>query len=95
MTSLGLSAHSASGDMPQRSSVPGRKFSTRMSAVAIRSRASCWPSASRRFRVIDFLLRAITGHHSDRPCGFSRPHWRIGSPAPGGSILITSAPKSA
>ena len=28
----------------------------------------------------DFLFRATTGHHSDCPCGFSRPHCRIGSP---------------
>ena len=42
----------------------------------------------------DFLFRATTGHHSDIPCGFSRPHWRIGSPWPGSSTLMTSAPKS-
>ena len=29
------------------------------------------------------------------PCGLSRPHWRVGSPVPGGSTLITSAPNSA
>ena len=35
------------------------------------------------------------GHHSECPPDFSRPHWRIGSPTPGCSILMTSAPKSA
>ena len=44
--------------------------------------------------MIDFLLRATTGHHSDLPCAFSRPHTRSGSPCPGGSTLMTSAPMS-
>ena len=41
-----------------------------------------------------FLLRPTTGHQSDLPLAFSRPQLRIGSPWPGGSILMTSAPMS-
>ena len=40
------------------------------------------------------LLRAITFHHSDLP-SFIGVQWRIESPPPGNSTLITSAPKSA
>ena len=54
-----------------------------------------WPSGARRLTVTDFLFRPITGHQGDSPCGRLRPHWRIGSPVPGSSTLITSAPKSA
>jgi len=61
-----------------------------MSALAISRRASAWPSATRRLIETDFLLRAITSHHTGSP----RPQTRMGSPAPGGSILITSAPMS-
>ena len=42
-----------------------------------------------------FLLRATTGHHSDGSPAFWRPQTRSGSPWPGGSILTTSAPRSA
>ena len=45
--------------------------------------------------VTDFLPRPTTGHHSDLPSAFSWPQARIGSPLPGGSTLITSAPWSA
>ena len=93
--SFGLISLSRSQPSPQRSSVPGRKFSTRMSAVAIRRRAISCPSGSRRLSVIDFLLRAITGHQRERPSFRCWPQARIGSPTPGASTLITSAPKSA
>lgn len=49
-------------------------------------RASDCPSGTRRLQVTDCLLRPITSH-----CTFSSP-WpqsRIGSPRPGGSILMT------
>src|ERR671917_2875294 len=75
--------------------VPGRKFSTRTSALARSLRASSCPSFSRRFSVTDFLLRAMIGHQRVRPSLRWRPHSRIGSPLPGGSSLMTSAPKSA
>ena len=54
-----------------------------MSALSISLRSNAWPSGERRLHVTDFLLRATTGHHKDFPCGFSRPHCRIGSPRPG------------
>src|SRR3989338_10727466 len=80
--------------MPHFSSVPGRKFSTTTSALAIKVRAMSRPSSVRRSIVTDFLLRPITGHQGDSPLGLERPHWRIGSPTLGSSSLITSAPKS-
>ena len=45
-------------------------------------------------RVMAFLLRATTGHQSDLPLIFSWPQARKGSPWLGGSILMTSAPRS-
>ena len=95
MMSFGLDAIKSSGVMFHFSSVPGRKFSMRMSAVSINSLATRWPSSWRKSRVIDFFPRAMTGHQSDMPSAFSRPHSRMGSPSIGGSILMTSAPKSA
>ena len=94
MTRPGLISQSRSGARPQRSSVPGRKFSSSTSDRAASRRTRSWPRGSRRLTVTDFLFRATTGHHSDIPCGFSRPHCRIGSPCPGSSTLMTSAPKS-
>src|SRR5215211_2248948 len=78
-----------------RSSVPGLKFSTTTSALEIRRRARSCPSSSRKFRVTDFLLRAMMGHQRVRPSLRCLPHSRMGSPLPGGSTLMTSAPKSA
>src|SRR5215216_92026 len=77
------------------SNVPGLKFSTTTSASEMRRRARSCPSSSRRLRVTDFLLRAMIGHHRVCPSLRWRPHTRMGSPLPGGSTLITSAPKSA
>ena len=94
MISRGLMADSSSQPRPHFSIVPGRKFSSRKSDFATSCFSSSWPSAWRRSSVMAFLLRATTGHHSDLPWAFSRPQSRIGSPWPGGSILITSAPKS-
>src|SRR5215211_3668094 len=77
------------------SNVPGLKFSTTTSASEMRRRARSCPSSSRRLRVTDFLLRAMIGHHRVCPSLRWRPQTRMGSPLPGGSSLITSAPKSA
>src|SRR5215207_8112775 len=65
------------------------------SAPEMRRRARSCPSSSRRLRVTDFLLRAMIGHQ--RVCASLRclPHCRMGSPLPGGSSFMTSAPKSA
>src|SRR6185369_11112050 len=53
-----------------------------------------WPSASRRFTATDFLLRACAYHQSELP-SWSLRHFLSGSPSPGDSTLITSAPNSA
>src|SRR5215210_1860584 len=95
MTRPGLLSLKSSYPSPQRSMVPGRKFSTTTSAPAIKFRASSCPSSSRKFKVTDFLLRAMIGHHKVWPFLRWRPHSRMGSPFPGGSTFITSAPKSA
>src|SRR5918997_2959983 len=95
MTRPGLVSLRSSYPRPHRSSVPGLKFSTTTSALAIRRRANSCPCSSRKFRVTDFLLRAMMGHHRVRPSLRCRPHSRMGSPWPGGSTLMTSAPKSA
>src|ERR687894_3033055 len=95
MTRPGLISLRSSYPRPHRSSVPGLKFSTTTSALAIRRRANSCPCSSRKFRVTDFLLRAMMGHHRVRPSLRCRPHSRMGSPWPGGSTLMTSAPKSA
>src|SRR5690625_760445 len=95
MMSRGLILDRASQPSPQRSSVPTRKFSIRMSASLIKLLAISWPSGTRKFSVTDFLLRPMTCHQSGLPASSVRPHWRMASPWPGASILTTSAPKSA
>src|ERR671910_2143900 len=95
MTRPGLNSLRSSYPRPHLSSVPGLKFSTTTSASEMRPRARSWPSPSRRLMVTDFLLRAMMGHHRVRPTLRWRPHTRMGSPLPGGSSLMTSAPKSA
>jgi hypothetical protein len=49
----GLREWTSVGPSPQVSMVPGRKFSTRMSAVEARSAASAWARAARRLRVTE------------------------------------------
>src|SRR5215211_1781912 len=95
MTRAGLVSLRSPYPRPHLSSVPGLKFSTTTSASEMRRRARSWPSSSRRLRVTDFLLRAMMGHQRVRPSLRWRPQTRMGSPLPGGSILRTSAPKSA
>ncbi len=94
MTRPGLISLRSPYPSPQRSIVPGRKFSTSTSAVSMSLLARSCPSPSRRFSVTDFLLRAIMGHQRVCPALLWRPHSRIGSPLPGGSTFMTSAPKS-
>src|SRR5215211_7022739 len=91
----GLMPLRSSYPRPHFSSVPGLKFSTTTSASEMSRRARFCPSPSRRLMVIDFLLRAIMGHHRVCPSLRWRPHTRMGSPLPGGSSFMTSAPKSA
>src|SRR6478735_5057249 len=89
----GLTSRRRSYDRFHFSKVPARKFSTMMSDLATSWRKSSWPASSRRLSVTVRLLRPTTGHHRDVPS--VRPHCRIGSPTPGASTLITSAPWSA
>src|SRR5215213_9795174 len=95
MTRPGLILLRASYPRPHFSSVPGLKFSTTISPPEMRRRARSCPSRSRRLMVTDFLLRAMIGHQRVRPSLRWRPQARMGSPLPGGSSLMTSAPKSA
>ena len=57
-TSPGLASCSTSGPMPQRSSVPGRKFSITTSASAARVRKTSCPSGDERLSVIGLLVAA-------------------------------------
>src|ERR671911_740875 len=95
MTRPGLIPFRSSYPRPHFSSVPGLKFSTTMSASEMRRRARSCPSPSRRLMVTDFLLRAMMGHQRVHPSLRWRPHTRMGSPLPGGSSFMVSAPKSA
>src|SRR5215210_5156400 len=95
ITRPGLMPLRSSYPRPHFSSVPGLKFSTTTSASEMSRRARFCPSPSRRLMVIDFLLRAIMGHQRVCPSLRWRPHTRMGSPLPGGSSFMTSAPKSA
>src|SRR5688500_10253051 len=95
MTRPGLMPLRSSYPRPHFSSVPGLKFSTTTSASEMSRRARSCPSPSRRLMVTDFLLRAMMGHQRVRACRRWRPQSRMGSRLPGGSSLITSAPKSA
>src|SRR5215216_1072274 len=95
ITRPGLISLRSSYPSPHLSSVPGLKFSTTISASEMSRRARFCPSFSRRLRVIDFLLRAMMGHQRVRPSLRWRPQTRMGSPLPGGSSFMTSAPKSA
>jgi hypothetical protein len=87
MISAGLIRARSSHPSPHDSSVPGRKFSTRTSAVLASSRAIRRPFSDFRFRVSDFLLRLCEYHQSDVPLCSLRQR-RSGSPSPGASILI-------
>src|ERR687890_39347 len=95
ITRPGLIPLRSSYPRPHFSSVPGLKFSTTTSDPEMRRRARSCPSSSRRLMVTDFLLRAMIGHQRVRPSLRCLPHCRMGSPLPGGSSFITSAPKSA
>src|SRR5262245_28374035 len=65
----------------------------RTSLTSSRSWNRSWPSGRRRSTVTQRLLRLTLFH--TRPISSRRlPHVRRGSPAPGGSTLMTSAPNS-
>src|SRR5919107_816194 len=94
MTRPALISRRSSYPRPHLSSVPGLKFSTTTSASETSRRARFCPSSSRRLMVTDFLLRAMIGHQRVCPSLRWRPQTRMGSPFPGGSSLMTSAPRS-
>jgi hypothetical protein len=77
-----------------RANTPGRKFSTNTSLRAISFASTARPSSCRRFRVSDRLLRLNAAKYQLMPPRIA-PWLRTGSPAPGLSILTTSAPISA
>src|SRR5829696_6460760 len=79
--------------MPHRSSALGRLPTTSTSLTSSSRCMSCCPSVCRRSSVTHRLLRLTLFHTSPMP---SRrlPHVRMGSPEPGGSTLMTSAPNS-
>src|SRR5437868_3281230 len=89
----GLSWSNCSGPRPHASSAPGRKFSMSTSASCASLRTISCACGSFRSSAIERLLRDWTCHHTDVPSLIIR-QWRSGSPVPGGSTLITSAPKS-
>src|ERR671921_387145 len=95
ITRPGLTSLNSSYPRPHLSSVPGLKFSTTTSAPEMSWRARSCPSSSRKLRVMDFLLRAMMGHQRVCPSLRCRPQTLMGSPLPGGSTFMTSAPKSA
>ena len=67
MMSRGLMVESASQPSPHFSMVPGRKFSTTISASFASWRTISCASGMRRSSVTDFLLRAWTYHQSEVP----------------------------
>jgi hypothetical protein len=56
-----------SGPIPQRSSVPGRKFSINTSAPTISRRSTSAPSGEDRLIVMLFLLRPMVLYQSPTP----------------------------
>ena len=96
ITSFGLAARSVSGASPSASSFPGRKFSTRTSAVSSNLRRTEIPSSDFRSRAIVRFPRPAIFQNNVTPSDGSRhPMSRTVSPVPGRSTLMTSAPKSA
>ena len=94
MTRSGLARSSSCGPSPQRSRVPGLKFSSRTSDRRTRSSTMRLPSSVLRSSTTDFLLRLIVRYSIDVSPPYSR-QLRSSSPVAGLSTLITSAPKSA
>src|SRR2546421_10632764 len=79
--------------MPQRSSALGRLPSTSTSLTSSNWWKSSCPSGRRRSSVTQRLLRLTLFQTRPMP-SLRSPHVRIGSPDPGCSTLMTSAPNS-
>ncbi|CAB4802545.1 unannotated protein [freshwater metagenome] len=96
ITSLGFTASRTSGSSPSASSFPGRKFSTRTSAVSSNLRRTETPSSDFRSRtIVRFPRPTIFQNNVTSSDGSRHPMSRTVSPVPGRSTLMTSAPKSA
>ena len=96
ITSLGFTASRTSGSSPSASSFPGRKFSTRTSAVSSNLRRTEIPSSDFRSRtIVRFPRPTIFQNNVTSSEGSRHPMSRTVSPVPGRSTLMTSAPKSA
>ena len=97
ITSFGFTSRRSSQPTPHRSRVPVRKFSTSTSDSATSRFRRSAPAGLRRSRVIDFLFRDSWSQMRLSPVSLALavPKRRSGSPTPGCSILMTSAPNSA
>ena len=95
ITSFGLAAISSSGRSPSSSSLPGRRFSTRTSAVATRRRMASRPASVLRSSTMERLPRPRSFHQNATPSSGSIQPIRLVPSPPGASTLTTSAPKSA
>src|SRR5215471_242391 len=93
ITTRGWAAWTAGQSMPQRSRALGRLPTMSTSLTSSSRWNKAWPSAWRRSSVTQRLLRLTLFHTTPMP-SLRSPHVRMGSPAPGGSTLITSAPNS-
>src|SRR6478735_1364924 len=89
----GLTARTAFGPMPSRSTTPGRNASTTTSAVAASRMNASTAAGCLRSRTTLCLLRWVLRNQTVIPFWLA-PRDRVGSPA-GGSMRITSAPWSA
>src|SRR5579871_5096395 len=80
--------------MPRRFTTPGRNASTKTSAVSVSDSNASRPCSDLRSKTMLFLPRWVLRNHTLWP-PLRYPRRRVGSPSPGGSTLITSAPWSA
>src|SRR3989442_3070324 len=91
----GLSSWILSHVKPIRSSAPGAKFSTSTSQCLTNRSSSSLPCGFLASIVIERLLWFSIVKYSESTSGMSRSCPRVGSPSPGRSTLITSAPSQA
>jgi hypothetical protein len=90
----GILAWSFSNERPSRSAAPGARFSTSTSARSSSFIKTAWSSGTFTSRARLSLDRFVQTKCEARP--FTRVSYpRAKSPAPGRSILITRAPRSA
>ena len=97
ITILGFRSRTASGPKPRRVMTPGRKASTRTSALLISSRRAAFPASDFKSRARLSLPRCVLRNMTVSPpsCQGNAAAERVGSGARGFSILMTRAPWSA